>query len=81
MHRTEIKLDEGGSIVSHDLSQEEIDDVNERTRIENIDHELRDLEQSRKDAVVAELEKLVDLENGTTEEAIAYRALRDNNGQ
>lgn len=77
MHRTEIKLNEGGRIVNHDLSQEEIDDANERTRKEKVEQGKQNLEQARKDAIQAELEKLVDLETGTTDEAIAYRKLRN----
>lgn len=81
MHRTEIKLGEGGKIINHDLTQEEIDDANERTRKEKIEQGKYELEQSKQNAIQAELEKLVDLENGTTDEAVAFRALRDNNGQ
>lgn len=79
MRRDEIKLDEGGRIVSHDLSQEEIDDANERTRKEKVEQGKQNLDQARKDAIQAEIEKLVDLENGTTDEAVEYRKLRDNN--
>lgn len=57
MRKDEIKLDEGGRIVSHDLSQEEVDDANERTRIEKVEQGKQNLEQARKDAIQAEIEK------------------------
>jgi len=75
--KTEIKLNEGGRVVNSEETQEEIDDANARTQIENAENLVNEIERLRQVAIQAELEPLIDLETGTTTEAIAYRTLRD----